>query len=85
MLQHMKRLGAYEAKTHLARVLDEVERGETFAITKHGRVVAVLAPAAGQGREMAVERAISGLQEFGERHSLAGISVRDLIDDGRRR
>ena len=43
----MKRLGAYEAKTHLSRLLDEVEGGESFAITKHGRPVALLVPAAG--------------------------------------
>jgi prevent-host-death family protein len=41
----MRRIGAYEAKTHLPRLLDEVEAGETVTITKHGRPVAVLAPA----------------------------------------
>ena len=41
----MKQLGAYEAKTHLSRLLDEVEKGESFAITKHGRPVALLVPA----------------------------------------
>ena len=42
----MKQLGAYEAKTHLSRILDEVEQGESFLISKHGRPVAVLLPAA---------------------------------------
>ncbi len=38
-------VGAYEAKTHLARLLDRVEAGERFVITRHGRPIAVLAPA----------------------------------------
>src|SRR5208282_5056244 len=30
-------IGAYEAKTHLAALLERVARGERFTITKHGR------------------------------------------------
>ncbi|MFN8098650.1 MAG: type II toxin-antitoxin system prevent-host-death family antitoxin [Dermatophilaceae bacterium] len=37
-------IGAYEAKTHLPRLLDEVEAGATVTITKHGREVARLVP-----------------------------------------
>lgn len=35
-------IGAYEAKTHLPRLLDEVAGGRSFVITKHGRPVARL-------------------------------------------
>lgn len=37
-------IGSYEAKTHLPRLLDEVEAGATYTITKHGRPVARLVP-----------------------------------------
>nr|MBA3415913.1 type II toxin-antitoxin system prevent-host-death family antitoxin [Chloroflexia bacterium] len=40
----MKSVGAYEAKTHLARLLAEVAEGETITITKHGTPVAQLVP-----------------------------------------
>ncbi len=40
----MNSIGAYEAKTHLPRLLDEVEAGATVTITKHGREVARLVP-----------------------------------------
>jgi|GEM_PF-1687389 len=40
----MKQIGSYEAKTHLPRLLKEVEQGETFIITNHGRPVARLVP-----------------------------------------
>ncbi|MCL6614626.1 MAG: type II toxin-antitoxin system prevent-host-death family antitoxin, partial [Firmicutes bacterium] len=32
----MLSIGSYEAKTHLARLLEQVSRGETITITKHG-------------------------------------------------
>lgn len=41
----MRTVGAFEAKTHLSRLLAEVESGETIAISKHGRTVAYLTPA----------------------------------------
>ncbi len=41
----MKSIGSYEAKTHLPRLLSQVEQGETITITKRGRPVAVLSPA----------------------------------------
>ena len=40
----MREIGAYEAKTHLPRLLDEVEAGQSITITKHGRPVAQLVP-----------------------------------------
>ena len=40
----MKTVGSYEAKTHLPRLLDEVAKGETITITKHGVPVAQLVP-----------------------------------------
>lgn len=38
----MTDIGAYEAKTHLPRLLDEVAAGASYTITKHGRPVARL-------------------------------------------
>ena len=37
-------IGAYEAKTHLAQLLDRVADGERFVITRHGKPVARLEP-----------------------------------------
>lgn len=37
----MRDIQASEAKTHLAQILDEVERGEAVRITRHGRPIAV--------------------------------------------
>jgi prevent-host-death family protein len=40
----MTTVGAYEAKTHLPRLIRAVERGETVIITRHGKPVAQLGP-----------------------------------------
>jgi prevent-host-death family protein len=40
----MTTVTAYEAKTHLPRLIRAVEQGETVIITRHGKAVAKLAP-----------------------------------------
>jgi len=39
-------IGAFEAKNRLGALLDAAERGEVITITRHGRPVARLVPAA---------------------------------------
>ena len=42
----MSEIGAYEAKTHLPKLLERVLKGERFVITRHGKPVAELIPLA---------------------------------------
>jgi prevent-host-death family protein len=80
----MKTVGVYEAKTHLAQLLADVERGESVTITRHGKPVAELNP---PGRAKSDrDRAIDRVLEFGRQHRgvLAGISYKELIEEGRR-
>ena len=81
----MKSVGSYEAKTHLPRLLDEVERGETITITKHGKPVAVLSPVTSEP-ERGVRDVIAEFRAFSRKQarSLAGLSVRDMIEEGRK-
>lgn len=79
----MRRVGSYDAKTHLPRLLDEVARGETITITKHGVPVAVLAPISAD-RAISAPEAIAGLRAFRAEHPLGGVTLRELIDEGRR-
>lgn len=77
-------VGAYEAKTKLSALLDRVERGEHISISRYGRVVAVLSPPPG-GVERTVSAAIDGILELRQGRALGDdISVRELIDAGRR-
>ena len=76
-------VGAYEAKTHLAALLDRVERGERIVITRHGSPVAELVPAGGAA-EMTVQEAIDGILELGDRNELGeDITIQELIAEGR--
>ena len=79
----MRHIGSYEAKTHLPRLLDEVARGETITITKHGVPVAVLSPPVASGTA-GVREAAAGLRAFRNGHHLHGVTIRQLIDEGRR-
>jgi prevent-host-death family protein len=79
----VRRSGAYEAKTHLPRLLDEVAQGEVITITRHGVAVAVLAPAS-PASSMTPAEAIAALRAFRRTHKLAGVTIRELIDEGRR-
>lgn len=79
----MRTIGAYEAKTHLPRLLDEVEKGERITITKHGRPVAVLVPA-DAAAAIDVDALMDRMRAFRKGNRLRGLSIRELIDEGRR-
>jgi prevent-host-death family protein len=78
----MTTVGAYEAKTHLPRLLEEVERGATVTITKHGREVARLVPADHRSSNPAEVIDEIRAARVGVRRGRT--SVRRMIDDGRR-
>ncbi len=79
----METTGAYEAKTHLPMLLKRVAKGESFTITRHGLPVAVLqAPEA--GRNFPIKEVIDKLLKFRKRHHLNALSIREMIEEGRR-
>jgi prevent-host-death family protein len=78
----MKSVGAYEAKTHLPRLLEQVEKGESITITKHGREVARLVPVSQTAA--APEEVVAALRLARRGVHLGSQSVREMIDDGRR-
>ena len=79
----MPEIGAFEAKTHLPRLLRRVEAGERFIITKHNRPVAELVPIQPHDAER-IGAAIARLKAFQETHGLEGLSIRELIAEGRK-
>jgi len=79
----METVGAYEAKTHLPKLLERVSKGERITITKHGVPVALLQPPASL-RQMEPKQVIAELRKFRDKHSLKELSIRDMIEQGRR-
>ena len=78
----MKTVGAYEAKTHLPKLLERVAEGETITITKHGVPVATLF-AANPAKNTPVDQVIEQLRLFRRTHRLGGLSIREMIEQGR--
>ena len=79
----MKTVGAYEAKTHLPKLLKRVIKGERITITKHGVPVAVLQPP-DSSLKVEPKQVITELRKFRDKHRLNGLSLRDMIEEGRR-
>ena len=79
----MPEIGASEAKTHLPQLLRRVQAGERFIITKHHRPVAELIPFQPHDADK-IRAAIIRLKAFQETHSLEGLSVRQMIEEGRK-
>jgi len=73
--QRVSRIGANEAKTTLFALLDRVERGEEFVITRHHMAVARLV-ADGPGRNVRAARAaVAGLTRLRAALQEAGVRV----------
>jgi prevent-host-death family protein len=72
----MTTISAYEAKTHLPRLLRAAERGETVIITRHGKPVAQLGPVEKQRSEDVAE-VIAGMKRA--RAKRARVSIEEIL------
>jgi len=79
----MDMVGAYEAKTNLAKLLERVNKGETIGITKHGVPIAILTPPV-RTKKAHPRKTIEELRKFRDKNLLKGISLREMIEEGRR-
>jgi prevent-host-death family protein len=77
-------IGAYEARTHLSHLLDEVAAGHRFTITKHGVPVAVLGPPGPGLRTQSRQDTLAALREFRRGVNLGRLKLSALIEEGRR-
>lgn len=76
-------VGSHEAKTQLPQLLERVARGERITITRHGVPVAVLVPAP-SAEKPDVRAAVEAMKQFRQGRSLAGLTVREMVEEGRR-
>lgn len=77
-------IGAFEAKTHLSKLLEKIEQGEQFVITKHGRPVAKLVPISNFD-PLTARLAIEKIKQFSKHHSLKGLTLKQIINEGRKK
>lgn len=76
-------VGSYEAKTHLPALLDKVAKGERVTITRRGVPVAVLEPA-GEQQKTDLGQVIEAMLESRKGKTTGGMSIREMIEEGRR-
>ncbi len=79
----MSSVGSFEAKTHLAALLDRVAKGETIEITRRGRPVAKLVPAEADAPRN-LKKLAQEIRDLRKGNRLRGLSIRRLINEGRR-
>lgn len=72
----MRSVQAAEAKTHLSSLLDEVERGATVVITRHGKPIARLVPDA-ESHQARVTRAKAEIEEF--RKTMPKLTLEEIL------
>lgn len=80
-------VGAFEAKTKLAELLDKVEAGETVTITRRGKAVAVLARVRSkdeQADQRALVEEIKRTRVGRGKPAGPGTTIPELIKAGRR-
>ena len=80
----MALVGAFEAKTHLADLLDRVSRGEKITITRHGVPAAMLVPVEETRARMTHEEIVEGMRKLRKRIKPGKMSVRQMVEEGRR-
>lgn len=78
----MRTVGAFEAKTRFSALIEEAERGEIIVVTKKGKPVAQIGPVRAKATRVRPQEAMKKLLSMDAR--LGGISIRKLIEEGRR-
>ncbi|GHV81327.1 antitoxin [Spirochaetia bacterium] len=79
-----QQIGTFEAKTHFSHIIEEVENGADFIITKRGKPVAKIIPFK-QEKEMTRMEAIEQLIEMRKRYrgEPGSFNIREAIEEGR--
>lgn len=80
-----QQIGTFEAKTHFSRIIEEVEHGADYVITKRGKPVAKIIPFR-QEPELTRTEAIEKLLEMRKfyRGKPGSFNIREAIEDGRK-
>ena len=76
-------VSAFDAKTHLSRLLQEVQDGSSITITKRGKPVARLVPISEERGKTTVEEILMQFDEI-RKKSGGQVNIRKYIEAGRR-
>lgn len=78
-----KIIGSFEAKTHLSKLIDNVQNGSEYIITKRGKPAAKLIPIKLLNNDLDIDYIISQFEKI--RNSVKGkVDVRKMVQEGRK-
>jgi len=81
----MGEVSVFEAKNKLSALLDQVERGEEVVITRRGKPVARIVPVKPKRTPEEAKALAERILAIGRGQTLGeGVTVKDLINEGRR-
>lgn len=78
-----KRISAFDAKTHLSRLLREVEEGQAFTITKRGKPVARLVPLSSDKEKISKDEILKEFDSIREKNA-EKVDIKSYIQEGRK-
>jgi prevent-host-death family protein len=80
MYNALSSIGAFEAKTHFSQILDDVQTGREFTITKHGKSVAKIIPFAEKDPNLGAKREAL-LKELAEmRKTNKPVTIEEILE-----
>ena len=79
-----QQIGAFEAKTHFSQIINEVERGADYIVTRRGKPVAKIVPIE-EKPEMTRKEVLAKFQELRKhyRGKPGSFNIREAIEEGR--
>ena len=80
-----QRIGAFEAKTNFSRILEEVEHGTDYVVTRRGKPVAKIIPFV-QEPEMTRMDVLERFRELRKKYrgKPGDFNIKEAIEEGRR-
>jgi len=80
----MRSIGAFEAKTHLSELLDQVSKGEQITITRHGIPAAMLVPVEETKNRRTHQEIVEDMRRLRKQLRPGKIGIREMVEQGRR-
>ena len=83
MKTRKKSIGAFEAKTHLSGLIDDIQKGKEYVITKRGKPVARLVPYRNHEQNLKVKEILFHFDAI--RKTVKGkVNIKKMINEGRK-
>jgi len=78
----MRKIGLFEAKQKFSELAERAERGERIGITKRGKLIAEIGRS--NRKRWTSKKYLHGWTKFGKVEKAKNISVKELIEEGRK-